>query len=362
MAPASISTATPRISSTSINRNLARALRPYQYHLPATRIAQRPAVPRDAAKLLVIDRAGKQTTISRFRRLGMFLPAGAVVVVNDTKVVPARLSVRKPTGGRVELLVLDTRRTVVEVLANSRLLIGQSLTIGGKFQLRVVRQSGHHFWLRPNFPSSRWPVLLRHYGTTPLPPYLKHSPLSERERRQWYQAIFAKQAGSIAAPTASLHFTPRLLKQLQRTGHPVIPVTLQVNLGTFAPLTVAQLRTGRLYLERYAISPAAAARLNAAKQAGRPIIAVGTTVARTLESATRHGRLKKLQGSTDLFIRPGYRWKFVDGVITNFHVPGSSLLMLVASLIGRRRLFQLYQLARRKNFTFLSFGDAMFIR
>lgn len=344
-------------------------LRLYDYALPKERIALRPTSPRDAAKLLVYDRETHEIAVSTFRRLGEWLPPRSVVVLNDTKVIPARLTVYKPTGGKVELLYLGSSHNHITVLADRRIEPGWKLRGPRGLTLTVLRHDGHEYTLRPLMPVSAFLRLLNHDGSTPLPPYLRHSPLSERERRVMYQTVFAKRAGSVAAPTASLHFTDRLLKSLRRQGTAVEYVTLHVGLGTFAPLTVKHLKTKKLHIETYEISEVATARLNRYQAAGRPIIAVGTTVARALESATRlpdgqarRGRLTPGRRPTDIFITPGYTWKFTDGLITNFHVPRSSLMMLVASLVGRERLLALYRYAVKKKFGFFSFGDGMLIR
>ena len=192
--------------------------------------------------------------------------------------------------------------------------------------------------------------------------YIKHSPLSRNDLKEKYQSVFARKAGSIAAPTASLHFTQRLLKKIEKSGIKIRFVTLHVNLGTFAPLTEENVKTGRLHKEYYEIDKKTADFLNRQKKDSVPIIAVGTTTVRALESAVSgDGRLTKLKGATDLFIREGYQFKFADGIVTNFHVPKSSLMMLVASFTGREKLLELYREAVKKKFKFFSFGDGMLI-
>ena len=233
---------------------------------------------------------------------------------------------------------------------------------GGETHFTVISRSNSLYRLKPSFPISKLFNVLGRYGITPLPPYLRNSPLNEAQRGRQYQAVFARAPGSVAAPTASLHFTRQLLKRLARKGIEIRYVTLHVNMGTFAPLGVKELEEGRLHKERYTIDKKTARLLKTAKQQGRPIIAVGTTVARTLESASdAKGSLRKLSGLTDLFIREGYRFKFVDGLITNFHVPRSSLLMLVSALTGRKKLFELYRMAMKRKFRLFSFGDAMLL-
>ncbi len=341
---------------------LERLLQEYDYQLPAERIALRPAVPRDSAKLLVFDRATHEIATTTFRQLGEWLPKNAVLVMNDTKVIPARITFTKPTGGKVTLLYLSHTATTITMLADRRLEIGWELMGPAKTTLRVFAHEGSAYSLRPLGLVKNFLGILERYGTTPLPPYLRHSPLTEAKRREMYQTVFSKKSGSAAAPTASLHFTKRLLTRLTQQGITMEYVTLHVGLGTFASLTDKHLKTKKLHREEYEISTAAAARLNRYKQSGRPIIAVGTTAARTLESASRRGRLVAGRSSTQLFIQPGYRWKFVDSLITNFHVPKSSLLMLVAALVGRERLFALYRFAIKQKFGFFSFGDGMLLK
>lgn len=341
---------------------LERVLEKYNYALPPERIALRPATPRDSAKLLIYDRKTHEISTTTFRHLGTWLPKNAVLVLNDTKVIPARIVFTKPTGGKVTLLYLAHTTTTVTMLADRRLEPGWTLTGPGKMMMKVLRHEGSEYVFKPSGTVTKLLQYLDRYGATPLPPYLRRSPLSEKKRRAMYQTVFAKRAGSIAAPTASLHFTRPLLSKLKKQRVAIEYVTLHVGLGTFAPVTDRDLQAKKLHREEYEILPAAAARLNRYKAQGRPIIAVGTTAARTLESASRRGRLFSGRSSTQLFIQPGYRWKFVDCLITNFHVPKSSLLMLVSALVGRERLFALYRYAITKKFSFFSFGDGMLLK
>lgn len=337
-------------------------LKKFNYSLPPELIAQAPASPRDSARLLIYQRYDKRIWFDRFLNLPKYLPKGAVLVFNDTKVIPARLTLQKPTGGLVRVLYLGHTAREVEVLADRFVTPLTPLTLRGGYEFLVTRKKDSHYFLKPSFPMSKLHQVLQRYGQTPIPPYIKYSPLSEKKLREQYQTIFARYRGSVAAPTASLHFTKRLIAKLKRAGQEIHFVTLHVNLGTFAPPTKDQLERGTLHREFFEITKKCAAALNYAKRAGRPIIAVGTTVARTLESAAdAHGDLRHLSGTTDLFIQPGYCFKFVDGLVTNFHVPHSSLLMLVSALTGRATLLNLYQRAIQKRFKFFSFGDGMLI-
>jgi S-adenosylmethionine:tRNA ribosyltransferase-isomerase len=300
--------------------------------------------------------------LGTFADLGRHLPVGSVLVFNRTKVIPARFRVTKPTGGQAELLYIGQADGLVSVMSNRRLTSGSRLRLADRHSFTVVDRPGKLYRLRPEFSASRLMTLLEKYGRAPLPPYIKESPLTEAERRRQYQTVFAKERGSVAAPTASLHFSRRLLADLRRQGIEQRYITLHVGLGTFAPVTEQQLASGRLHVEEYRIAPRTAAWLNQAKRAGRPIVAVGTTVCRALESAAdEYGQLQRLAGQTDLFIREGYRFRFIDGLITNFHVPKSSLTMLVAALIGRDRLLETYAQAIQEQFRLFSFGDGMLV-
>jgi len=225
----------------------------------------------------------------------------------------------------------------------------------------VKKKAGKYYDLLPSFKIKKLFAVLEKYGKTPIPPYIKNSPLTEKGLRKKYQTIFARERGSVAAPTASLHFTERLFKRLKNKGFGIEFVTLHVNLGTFAPVTEENLKTGRLHKEYFEINKKTAVALNRARQQGRLIIAVGTTSIRTLESVAKNGKLQACSGITDLFICEGYKFKFIDGIITNFHVPKSSLMMLVAAFIGRKKLLKLYRYAINQKFRFFSFGDGMLV-
>lgn len=335
----------------------------YDYALPKRRIANTPASPRDSAQLLVYNRATKKTSYDTFLNLPSHLPKNAVLVFNDTRVIPAKLTLKKETGGAVDALFLGTEGTMIKAMVNRKLAPGARLLLAPRLSFSVARQDGKYYFLTPSFPIARLSRVLETHGAAPLPPYIKHSPLSKKELKEKYQTVFAARAGSVAAPTAGLHFTKRLMRKLERNGIERAFVTLHVGLGTFSPVNEEHLRSGALHEEHYAIDKKTARFLERAKKGGRPIIAVGTTAARALESAAaKNGALARLQGTTDIFIKEGYDFKFVDGLITNFHVPKSSLLMLVAALCDRETILALYKKALRKKFRFFSFGDGMLIR
>lgn len=340
-----------------------RLLRNYDYRLPKSLIAQKPARPRDNARLLIYDRRTKKTNYDRFINLSKYLPKNSVLVFNQTKVIPARLVVTKPTGGKVEILYIGREQNFIKILANKKVTIGSILKIDGRHNLefKVFKKINNQYLLKPNFSLSKLQKIFLTCGKTPLPPYLKHSPLTENQRRKLYQTIFAKAGESVAAPTASLHFTNRLLKKLKKHRVAINFIHLNVNLGTFAPLTEQNLKTGRLHTEIYQIDSKTAKSINTAKKHKRPIIAVGTTVVRALESAAANGKLRRFSGKTTLFITPGFKFQIVDGLVTNFHVPQSSLMMLVAALVGKKRLLQLYHDAIDRRMKFFSFGDGMLI-
>ena len=333
----------------------------YDYVLPSDLIATTPSQPRDQARLLIYDHQQNKISLDHFAQLNNYLPANSELVFNETKVLPARLTVHKITGGRVELLRLTPPYAEVWVLADRRLASGEELYHEDQPLFRIAERANERYRLTPLVAPDRLEQIFETHGQTPLPPYLKHSPLSEAARRQEYQSVLAKVPGSVAAPTASLHFTPELLKRLTQAGHTTNTLTLHVGLGTFAPLRAEQLTNGKLHTEHYHLSPSTADHLTAAKHAHRPIIAVGTTVARALESAWENETLVAGPRQTNIFIKPPYQWQIVTGLITNFHVPRSSLMMLVASLVGREKLLELYQRAIDEKMRFYSFGDGMLI-
>ncbi len=341
-------------------------LKSYDYRLPEELIAQQPASPRDSARLLVYRQKTKALCFDTFKNIGKYLPPNAVLVFNQTKVVPARLEISKATGGKAEILYISHDKNYIQVLSNRRLPINSTTHLvhghkPGETSFLVAKKINQFYYLKPNFPIRKIKSILEKYGRTPLPPYIKHSPLTEKQKKEQYQTVFAKAGLSVAAPTASLHFTKSLITKLKKQGIAVKYVTLNVNLGTFAPLREENLTTGKLHTESYEIDKKTAGELNLAKKQGKNIFAAGTTVVRTLESATVNGKLKILSGQTQLFIQPGFNFQFTTGLITNFHVPKSSLLMLVSAFAGKKTLFNLYQKAITKKFRFFSFGDGMLI-
>lgn len=344
-----------------MSQNFDELLASYDYSFPPELLAKEPVSPRDSARLLVYDRKNDSVNFSTFASIIDYLPPNAVLVMNRTKVIPAKISLTKNTGGKVSALVLDHSDTTIRVLASGSFRAGDKLIWRHEHSFEVQNRTDQEAILKPSFALSELDALLDAYGETPLPPYMKDSPMPEEKRRSEYQTVFALDKGSVAAPTAGLHFTEWLIKKIIQSGRSISYVSLHVGLGTFAVLTKSQVEKGALHHESYSIDTETADFLNAAKAEGRPIIAVGTTSVRTLESATFEGKLTKLRGSTDLFITEESTVRFVDSLITNFHVPRSSLLMLVSAFTGREKLLSLYEQAIKERMRLFSFGDGMLI-
>jgi S-adenosylmethionine:tRNA ribosyltransferase-isomerase len=324
--------------------------RELDYELPEELIAQKPAVPRDSSRLMVLD-AGERTIGHHvFRDLPRFLGPGDAVVVNETKVLPARVIVRRPGGGASELLFLrsmNAKDDVWEVLArpSRRLRAGMVLSTGSD-ELRVVKPLEGGRWVVAGDVRG---VLMRR-GHMPLPPYIRATPEAEKD----YQTVYARDEGSAAAPTAGFHFTERLLGAVEGAGASISRVTLHVGIGTFSPVRTEKLEDHRMHAEHYRV-PEETART--VKDAGR-VIAVGTTVARTLES---WATTESLEGESELFIYPGYHWRVVDALLTNFHLPRSTLLAMVMAFAGKELIREAYEAAVRERYRFFSFGDAMLL-
>lgn len=333
----------------------------YDYELPAEYIAQTPVEPRHAARLFVLDRRTGVLEHAVFRDVGKYLHPGDLLVVNQTRVIPARLFAHKiPTGGRAELLLLSRQDTLTwEVLAGGHgLVAGKRLQVeaGPEAEIVAVLEGARRLVrfsepVEPHLPAA---------GHVPLPPYI-HTRLADPER---YQTVYAREEGSAAAPTAGLHFTPELISELKEQGIEFATVTLHVGLDTFAPVTEEDPREHTIHTEWCQLTPESAQAINRAKQAGKRVIAVGTTSVRVLESAVSGqvgGRVAPFTGATGLYIIPGYTFRVVDALITNFHLPRSTLLMLVSAFAGRERILAAYEQAKREGYRFYSFGDAMLI-
>ncbi|HYF05802.1 MAG TPA: tRNA preQ1(34) S-adenosylmethionine ribosyltransferase-isomerase QueA [Patescibacteria group bacterium] len=338
--------------------DLEKLLNKYNYEFPKSLIATEPAHPRESARLMIYNRKTKQIHSDTFANLTKYLPKKTVLVFNETKVIPARLPVTKETGGKVNLLYIKHEKKSIVAKSDKPLSPGQVLYIDKHHTLIAKNKSPDGWILFSNLTAVKFKKLLKKYGITPLPPYIKNSKLNEAQIKKEYQTVFAKIEGSVAAPTASLHFSKQLLLKLKRSGVKTCFVTLHVGLGTFAPLTEQHIKTKTLHEERYAVSEATFRKLQKLKANGYTIIPVGTTALRTLETIFTHSHLR---GTTNLFIQEGYTFKCIDGLITNFHVPRSSLLMLVSALLGRKKTLELYKYAMKQKFRFFSFGDGMLI-
>ena len=342
----------------------------YDYAFPPEAVAQKPAEPRDSARLLVCSRDNDERQYDVYRNIGKYLPAGTVLVMNETKVVPARLEVVKPTGGTARVLFVGEKSGDFSMLKMYLVMSDRKLVVGSIVRIAqnntrsflVQGQEDKYYVLVPEFSDATVDDVLERYGTMPLPPYINEHGMKESELRARYQTVFARERGSVAAPTASLHFTPEILASLRAQGVIIEYFTLHVGLGTFAPLTEEHVSNGVLHHEKYVIDVETAKRINEYKIVGRKIVAVGTTVVRTLESAANEeGFLTRLTGETGLFIREGYSFRVIDGLITNFHVPKSSLLMLVSAFVGRERVLSMYLDGIAKGYRLFSFGDGMLI-
>lgn len=339
----------------------------YDYNLPKELIAQRPAQPRDSSRLLAL----RADTIEhlRFSDFPSMLQAGDLLVLNETRVIPARVhGQRIPSGGEVELLFLrpaqeahyDPRSSRWLVLAKPgrRLRSGERIGFAdlGELTITGVRSDGvREVELRLNIEFEEF---LERAGELPLPPYVTED---SREAQAGYQTIFARDPGSVAAPTASLHFTQAIFDELERRGVQIAKLSLDVGLGTFRPLQTERLDEHTMHTEYFSIPEETARAITRAKEGGRRVVAAGTTVVRALEAAAQDVRIRPGAAETDLFIRPGFHFKIVDALLTNFHLPRSTLLVLVCAFAGRERIFHAYREAVENRYRFFSFGDAMFI-
>ncbi len=333
----------------------------FDYELPEELIAQTPAEPRDHSRLLVYDRKTKTVSHRHFYEIGEYLRAGDVLVRNNTRVLPARLYGYTPHGGRVEVLLLKRLGlTDWEVLVKpgKKARVNATLKFNDKLSLKVNALAADGCRRVTFFYEGVFEDLLAEVGETPLPPYIHEKP-ADKER---YQTVYAKIDGSAAAPTAGLHFTPELLKKLEENGVEIADILLHVGLGTFRPVKAEEIADHKMHSEYYRITEEAAEKINRAKKEGRRIVAVGTTSVRTLESAAdENGTVASGDGDTEIFIYPGVKIKCVDALITNFHLPKSTLIMLVSAFCGREETLRIYNEAVKERYRFFSFGDAMLI-
>jgi S-adenosylmethionine:tRNA ribosyltransferase-isomerase len=351
------------------------SLNDYHYELPPDLIAQQPVGQRDRSKLLGLDRQTGELTHAGFSAIGDYLNAGDVLVLNNTAVIPARLTGKKETGGKVEVLISDFAGGQKSNQKNGsfvcRCLVKASKpsTPGTWFHFgdglkAEVLEAGKADYRLKFYAEGDFETQLYRIGQVPLPPYIKRNSegISECDDRSAYQTVYASCKGAIAAPTAGLHFTDNLLNQLRAGGVKLVELTLHVGYGTFLPVRVADIRWHQMHAETFSLPAAGAETINAARANGKRVVAVGTTCVRTLEYASNsNGEVQAGSGNCDLFIYPGYRFKTVDAMITNFHLPQSTLLMLVSAFAGREQVLNAYQEAIRQRYRFFSYGDAMFI-
>jgi S-adenosylmethionine:tRNA ribosyltransferase-isomerase len=341
----------------------------YNYSLPEELIAQHPVSERDRSRLLRLDRKTGIVAHHRFEDILSLLAPSDLLVVNNTRVVPARLIGKKPTGGRVEMLILDypglingAAESDCLLKASKAVTPGTRITFDGGLEAEVKKRDNGTFRVR-FFGTEDIEQTIEAIGRVPLPPYIKRNdadPVSGD--RKTYQTVYAREKGAVAAPTAGLHFTHRLLEKIRGRGILVEEITLHVGYGTFFPVKVTDIRKHRMHPEFYRISESAARRISRHRKAGGRVVAVGTTCVRTLENATdSSGTIQPGDGSCDLFIRPGYRFQTVGAMITNFHLPKSTLIMLVSAFAGREKVLAAYREAIEKKYRFYSYGDAMFL-
>jgi S-adenosylmethionine:tRNA ribosyltransferase-isomerase len=344
----------------------------FDYDLPPDLIAQAPARPRDASRLLVLDRRTGATSHHTFHELPDLLAPGDLLVANDTRVIPAAFTARRATGSRIEgcfLRVLDNGLWEVLLAGRGRLRQGQTLALvdaagQAQFDLELLGRGEGGTWHVRETTGAEVLSVLAAVGRPPLPPYIHRdeAAASSAEDRADYQTVFARCDGAVAAPTAGLHFTPRVLDALQARGIERATVTLHVGLGTFQPVRVDRLADHAMHGEFVEVSAEVADRINAARAAGRRIVAIGTTTVRALESAAGNGPLQPMSGWTHLFIRPPYPFRVVDAMLTNFHLPRTTLLVMVSAFAGREHVLAAYAEAVHERYRFYSYGDAMLMR
>ena len=333
----------------------------FYYDLPEELIAQTPLEPRDSSRLLVYNRTTDEVFHRHFRDVGDYLKPGDLLVVNTTKVYPARIFAYTEHGGKVEILLLK-RQNLTDweclVKPGKKCREGVILVVNEELKAEIISRTDDGGRIVRFIFDGVFEDILSRVGEMPLPPYI-HEKLKDKDR---YQTVYCKQEGSAAAPTAGLHFTLRLIDELKAKGVEIAEVQLNVGLGTFRPVKTDDLEHHKMHTEYYVIDEENAEKINKAKREGRRVIAVGTTSVRTLETvADENGFVKAQSGDTSIFIYPPYKFKCVEGLITNFHLPESTLVMLVSAFASREKILELYNLAVKEKYRFFSFGDAMFI-
>jgi S-adenosylmethionine:tRNA ribosyltransferase-isomerase len=341
-------------------------IKDFDFTLPDELIAQFPLEKRDSSKLLRLDRDSGEIRHGSFLDIEDELSSSDILVLNDTKVIKARLYGHKKTGARIELFLLspiDDLHWKALIKPAKRLSINDDIIISDSVSITLIKKEVDHCVIKFNTDLSVYDVLETH-GHVPIPPYIESAKKNANAYQKVYQTVFAENEGAVAAPTAGLHFTPKLLEKLQQKGVTVLTITLHVGYGTFKPISVDNIKDHQMHYERYFISENTASTLNSALDTTTPkkrIIAVGTTSVRTLESAFNDGQIRSGWGESNIFIYPGYKFNSVDGMITNFHLPKSSLILLVSAFAGKDAILNSYKEAIKKHYRFYSFGDAMYI-
>jgi S-adenosylmethionine:tRNA ribosyltransferase-isomerase len=335
----------------------------FDYNLPLELIAQKQIKPRDNSRLMILDRQKNKIEHKHFHNLPDYLTANDVLVVNQTKVFPARLHGKKKTGGKVEVLLterIDDNQWQA-MIGGRHINVGDVIYLDKQLEAKIVKSiDGKIKQIKFNKSSEKLNTIIDQIGHTPIPPYIKTE--DSEQIKDDYQTIYAKERGSAAAPTAGLHFTDKVLKELEAKGINIFKVTLHVSLGTFAPVEVEDITKHQIHHEWANVDRETVDKLNQLKQQGKNIIAVGTTSARTLEAFTdKQGKLSAGSKWVDIYIYPGYKYRFIDDIITNFHLPKSSLLFMISALADREQILKAYQKAIAQKYRFFSFGDAMFI-
>jgi len=333
----------------------------FHYQLPSQLVAQDPVEPRSASRLLVMDGLGGGLRDRRFDRLPELLKPGDLLVFNDTRVIPARLHGRKDTGGAVEILVerlLEPTRVLAQLRASKTPKPGQTIILDQQLEVRVIGRRDELFELQAP-EGEQWSGIMERIGHVPLPPYIQRD--DSKEDREHYQTVYAREPGAIAAPTAGLHFDEELLQRIRAMGVDMAFLTLHVGAGTFQPVRSDNIEEHRMHQEYLEVGEEVCLAITRAQDRGGRVVAVGTTTVRALETASSSGEIRPYRGETDIFIYPGYSFRSVDALITNFHLPESSLLMLVCAFGGYGRLMNAYHHAVEEKYRFYSYGDAMFI-
>lgn len=333
----------------------------FDYQLPEKLIAQAPLPERNASRLLVVDPINQQIIDQQFADIASLLNPGDLLVFNNTRVIPARLFGQKESGGKIEVMVervLDEQKLLAHVRSSKSPKPGAVLTLEGQIHCTMQERVGDLFLLVQH-SSQSWLDLLEAHGHMPLPPYIQRS--DDDSDRQRYQTVYAETPGAVAAPTAGLHFDEKQIVQFEATGIKTAYITLHVGAGTFQPIRVDDIEKHVMHAEQIDVSGEACDLIRQTKEAGHRVVAVGTTVVRSLEAAAANGQLQAFTGDTRIFIKPGFQFRVVDAMITNFHLPKSTLLMLVSAFAGKDLIQQAYRHAVEQEYRFFSYGDAMFI-